>query len=179
MIPMFKTATDTTKVHDVLLQLESLHTAFSALLEQAKTQLEAIDLTDEHLRKIGERIIDDRDLRTDVAYTMASSLAGLIDRHGTDVAGTGNLVAAVARHLDRLQRETVEDQIRSFLQSESFDVLIQRRAHQILDAGNNRFIDELVRQRLREIILALYGAGASADITTAFQDARTQREEVQ
>jgi phenylalanyl-tRNA synthetase alpha subunit len=176
---MFKTATDTTKVHDVLLQLESLHAAFSALLEQAKAQLEAIDLTDEHLRKIGDRILGDRDLRSDTASQMSSRLADLIDQHGTDIAGANTLVYAIARRLDQCQRESVESQIRSYLESETFDALIQRRAFQILDAGSNRHIDDLVRQRLREIILALYGAGASADSTTAFSDARTQREEVQ
>ena len=176
---MFKTATDTTKVHDVLLQLESLHAAFSALLEQAKAQLEAIDLTDEHLRKISDRIVNDPDLRSDTAYRVSLELADLIDRHGTDTPGSGNLVHAIARRLDDLQREVVESQIRTFLLTDSFETLIQRRAYQVLATGNNRYLDDLVRQRLREIILALYGAGASADITTAFSDARTQREEVQ
>jgi len=176
---MFKTATDTTKVHDVLLQLESLHAAFSALLEQAKAQLEAIDLTDDHLRRISDRIVNDPDLRSDTAYRVSLELADLIDRHGTDIAGANTLVYAIARRLDQCQRESVESQIRSYLESETFKTLIQRRAYQVLETGNNRYLDDLVRQRLREIILALYGAGASADIITAFSDARTQREEVQ
>jgi len=174
---MFKTATDTAKVHDVLLQLESLHAAFSALLEQAKAQLEAIDLTDDHLRRISDRIVDDPDLRSDTAYRVSLELADLIDRHGTDLAGSGNLVHAIARRLDDLQRETVGSQIRAFLQSETFDVLIQRRAHQVLETGNNRYLDDLVRQRLREVILALYGVSACGDVTAAFDEARLQREQ--
>jgi hypothetical protein len=175
------TATTTaaaTQIHDVVLQLESLHTAFSALLEQAKQQLEAVDLNDDHIHKIATRIAYESELREPAARHLAARLADSIEYGETELSN--RLITAITYRLSNIQQCNVEQAIDNYLRSEEFTRIVKRHAVDALERGGNPTIDDIVQMRLRNIIHTLYGSAAGRDVDTAFhsaRDARTQEQQ--
>jgi hypothetical protein len=171
------TTAATIQIHDVVLQLESLHTAFSALLKQAQQQLETVDFNDDHIHKIATRIAYEGELREPAARYLAARLADSIE-HGETELGN-RLITAITNRLSNITQLNVEQAIENYLRSEEFTRIIKRHAVDALERGGNPNIDDIVQMRLLDIIHTLYGSAAGRDVDTAFRSARDARTQEQ
>ena len=56
----------TATINDTLVHLESLHTAYSEILEQAKAQLEALEISDATISRMTTELLDSREFMSKI-----------------------------------------------------------------------------------------------------------------
>ena len=54
--------------------LDQLFSSYAEILEQAKQQLESVDITDTHLSSITQQIVDNHNFRSEIATTVANRI---------------------------------------------------------------------------------------------------------
>lgn len=118
--------TATTELNGTIVQLESLYNSYNTILDQAKSQLETIDLDDESRKRIVEDIVKDKPLQKILS---------------------DDLFRALTKHIS-----DADDALMETYASSSFMKLISKK---ILETITNR-IDEYVKQLVDNVFTSDY-----------------------
>ena len=66
----------TTQLGNTTVMLDELYQSYSQIFESATSQLESIDLTDEHVKRIGTSLVEDHGLRQRLSQSVSTQLRG-------------------------------------------------------------------------------------------------------
>ena len=69
----------TATINDTLVHLESLHTAYSEILEQAKAQLEALEISDATISRMTSELLDSREFMTKITSETREVQRNMLD----------------------------------------------------------------------------------------------------
>ncbi len=72
---MFQTRPNTVELSGITMELDALHKAYVAIYSEAQTQLENIDVTDGHIRRIADRIKADTTFASNLGKACITQLA--------------------------------------------------------------------------------------------------------
>lgn len=109
-----------TELNGIVLQLDNLHTAYAAILEQAKQQLEQLELSDEQADAIAKRLLTRADRQEDLAALSVTALRHEIDNfyaqgHGGDHWLLRRLGSSIDERANDNLRNAVRDALREYL----------------------------------------------------------------
>ena len=147
-----------TQLESTIVQLDALHTAYAELLEQAKLQLEAVDLTPAIISGLQERLKDDTAFCREAGRTAADMIKQDIRQEESVVLDTyagRNLCEAVAdRMFEAIKRRIdsyISERVTALLESGNIERKLEQKVME------NSAINEglIIRRRLTEILNVL------------------------
>ena len=119
-------AAATAELNGIILQLDNLHAAYASILEQAQSQLENLDLTDEQMQRVCSRIVDDSNRRGEIAALAVQALRRELDEHDrNDDSNQHWLLRRLANSVEYASAERHRDDTRRVIEE-----LIRDRAFQ-------------------------------------------------
>jgi len=134
----------TTEINGTLVQLESLYNSYNTILDQAKQQLEKIDLDDNARARISEDIAKDKDLRKALSEQLFRDMRDDLQR-----ADEETMSSYVSSCFVKLVSQKIYEQI---------EVKIDAYVKQIVD---NIFTSDYIEQQLKKKV------DANTDIASA------------
>lgn len=150
----------TTDISGITLQLDNLYTAYAAILEQAKQQLETLEISDDQVDRIADRC--SRRLADDVTGRLYDTLRREIvaaeetnQSHWLLDALERRISTTVARRITSDIEAIVEESARQYLRSESFKSYMDQAVSEGLDHPDGP-ICRRFRARAREAIGSLF-----------------------
>ena len=93
---MFQTRPNTVELSGITMELDALHKAYVAIYSEAQTQLENIDVTDAHIRRIADRLKADTTFASHLGRACTTQLAETIAKADAEtITDTKALVGLV------------------------------------------------------------------------------------
>lgn len=152
----------TTDINGIVLQLDNLHTAYAAILEQAKEQLEQLELTDEQASAIARRLLQSASQQGQLAELAVSALRNEIETYYASGQGGDHwLLRRLISNLNERASDNLRQQIRGALREylcepdfrNSLDVAIGTQLHH-----PNGELSRVMRNSLRTALAGLFDA---------------------
>lgn len=111
----------TATINDTLVHLESLHTAYSEILEQAKSQLEALDISDTTVSRVSSQILRSDEFIVKVTSELRTTQANLLANITTQMeeALAEKLSQKVWEKLESSLEDALNDRFNELLNSQS------------------------------------------------------------
>mgnify|MGYP003649001748 CR=1 FL=1 len=156
----------TTSINDITVDLNNLYNAYNAVLEQAKAQLESMEISDQHIDRIASSLLDRSYLTGLIADRVIDKLN---QRPIDDLLDDNRFVGRVANRVSTNNYEEVKDHITRHVSSDDFKYQLERLISQraVADESLNSPVNILLRQRLRN---ALKYAFSSEAVDEAFSE---------
>ena len=159
---MTTTAPATADLNGITIQLDNLYNAYAAILEQAKQQLENLELSESQVDRIADRC--SRRLADDVTGRLYDQFRReMLHAEDTDTphwlldALERRVSSAVTRRITSEIEGTVEESARNYLQSGSFSSYMNDAVSRELEQPNG-VVSRRFRHRVREAIGELFSA---------------------
>lgn len=151
----------TTSINDITVDLHNLYNAYSAVLDQAKSQLESIALSDDDIQRLADKVLHNPSV---TARVVDHLLDRLDDRPIDDLLDTNRFVGRVAERIMIHIQSDVTREIRSYTHSDDFKRELNRLAANcaLADDDLTSPINMLLRQRLRRAMTYAF-AGEAVD----------------
>lgn len=156
------TETSTTTINGIVLQLDNLHSAYAAILEQAKAQLEELDLTEQQADAIGRRMLDNSGRREQLASVSVDALRDEINHHYDHGFGGEHwllrrLAALTTERLCDRQTDDIRLLLRQHLAEDEFRRSLEVAIERQLSYPTGE-LSRVLRNSLRQAIAGLYDA---------------------
>ena len=126
----------TTTINDTLVQLESLYNAYNEILEQAKAQLEAFDVTDAQIERVAERLERSDKLQEAAKEAAVTDFARSVADGELDFWRGRQFVQKISDMVIEQVKKDINEYVGNLLQEDAVTRLIDRRlAERVNDAS--------------------------------------------
>lgn len=159
----------TASINDITVDLVNLYNAYNAVLGQAKTQLEAMEISDQHIDRIASSLLN----RGYLINLIADQIISKLDHQCIDdLLDSNRFIGRVADRIYAKINSDVQREIRNYTSSDDFthhlNHIIARCA--LADESLDSPVNILLRRRLRNALKFAFSVEA---VDEAFNELRS------
>ena len=151
--------TETTTLGNTTLLLDELYATYQTLFNQATTQLEQLDMTDQHIKRLAVAILEDTHLKNRLASLTAQAFTNVIDNAVCYVDQDERLLDRLAsrvadRVIDKCQ-ERIEQTCRyaweAYITSDEVQADLAKRIRLMSDVSDALSISALTKELVSKL----------------------------
>ena len=127
------TTTNTASLDDTVVRLDTLYTAYESIFQQAQTQLERLELSDDDANTLARKLALDGSFRRSVRDECLNNLLGRFQEDLIDTSDSGKLtqlIAAITKQVEKHMTDQFYDmlntQVKTFLESPELKSKVER-----------------------------------------------------